>query len=66
LIGKCKTGLAAIGASEIEHLVDLVAEDLQELGMKPLEQKRFLRSVTQWEAESDSVWEWLVERVALR
>jgi hypothetical protein len=47
LIGKCKTGLAAIGASEIEHLVDLVAEDLQELGMKPLEQKRFLRSVTQ-------------------
>jgi hypothetical protein len=54
-LGKYETGLVAIGVSHIEHLVDVVAEDLQEVGMKPVEQKRFLRSVAKLADDSGSV-----------
>ena len=40
--------LAELGATEVEHFIDFKAEDLQETGMKPLEIKRFLRSVQQY------------------
>jgi hypothetical protein len=54
-LGKYESGLVEIGVSHIEHLVDVVAEDLQEVGMKPVEQRRFLKSVAKLAGDSGSV-----------
>ena len=54
-LGKYESGLVEIGVSHIEHLVDVVAEDLQEVGMKPVEQRRFLKSVAKLADDSGSV-----------
>jgi hypothetical protein len=55
-VAQRRVGPRSIGASKTALLVDLAAEDLQIwVGLKPLEQKRLLRSVAKWEAESGSV-----------
>jgi|EP01043_Picozoa_sp_COSAG02_P082548 hypothetical protein len=47
-LGQYESKLAELGATEVDHFIDLQAEDLQETGMKQLEVKRFLRSVQQY------------------